>query len=234
MKFSRNLITILIISFLFFGCSKNNPFKREYNYDFNQGLHGWDILFSDYPVGEESNYELVFEHTNLPAPLDNTLKSIKVSGNNHSDDLLSMLYRKIDGLEPHTTYSIALNIDLASKACRSCPGAGGSPDLCLGAGAVSFPPQNQISTGSIPYYRPNFSSAIQSCQSNSSLKVLGTVGVGEGTTNPYTLINRNNYQNPIEVATNSNGELWLLMGTDSGYEGITTLYYKQLTVLVKK
>jgi hypothetical protein len=33
---------------------------------------------------------------------------------------------------------------------------------------------------------------------------------------------------PFQVTTNESGELWLLVGTDSGFEGTTTIYYNQI------
>src|SRR5215470_12652232 len=163
----KSIIAVLFLPIIFLSCKKNEPIYKEYKFDFNEGLQGWNILFSDYPIGDESDFELSIEHTRLPVPLDTSIRSIKVSGNNHSDDLLSMLYRKIDGLAPNATYRVGFNVDFASNACKSCAGAGGSPDLCLGAGAISFEPKTETSSGTVPYYRPNFSSEIQGCQSNS-------------------------------------------------------------------
>jgi hypothetical protein len=233
--FKKILNILFLLTTILLSCKKKNEQSyKEYQFEFNETLQGWSVLFSDYPVGDENNFELKFEQARLPAPLDTSVKSIKVSGNNHSDDLLSMLYRKVDGLSPNTTYWVGFDIDLASNACKDCAGIGGSPNLCLGAGAISFPPQNRISSGPTPYYRPNFLSGIQGCQSNASLKVLGRIGVGNGLNIPYTLINLNNYENPIPVTTNSDGELWLLVGTDSGFEGITTIFYKKIKARLKK
>ena len=38
---------------------------------------------------------------------------------------------------------------------------------------------------------------------------------------------------PINVISNSNGELWVIIGTDSGFEATTTIYYNRITVNVK-
>ena len=232
MNFATKLITTILFSVSLLACKKEQGnTTKEYKYDFNEGLQGWNILFSDYPVGEEANHELIFEHAGLPASLNDTCKSIKVGGNNHSDDLMSMLYRKIDGLEPNTNYYISFSVDLASNACISCAGAGGSPNLCLGGGILSFLPENEIeNSSSKPMYRPNFVSEIQSCLSNDSISALGKIGVSDEFPTPYKLININNTDESIRASTNNIGELWVLVGTDSGFEGITTLYYKQITI----
>ena len=37
---------------------------------------------------------------------------------------------------------------------------------------------------------------------------------------------------PIEVKSNDSGELWLIIGTDSGFESTTTIYYNRIKVTV--
>jgi hypothetical protein len=44
------------------------------------------------------------------------------------------------------------------------------------------------------------------------------------------MINRNNIGNPVTVTTNSKGEFWLIIATDSGFEGKTSLYYKSINI----
>ncbi len=63
--------------------------------------------------------------------------------------------------------------------------------------------------------------------------VLGTVGI-EGNDYKYQIIKRTNQQAPFSAKTNDKGELWLLVGTDSGFEGVTTLYYTQIKAVLLK
>ena len=70
-------------------------------------------------------------------------------------------------------------------------------------------------------------------QAGASTVVLGNIAV-ETQNYAYTLITRSNStQNaaPFIVTTNSLGELWLIVGTDSGFEGKTTLYYTKVNVV---
>ncbi|KPK84345.1 MAG: hypothetical protein AMS27_10185 [Bacteroides sp. SM23_62_1] len=221
---------IQIFSILMPGCDEDtgrgNPLVFEFS--FESGMQNWECFFSDYPVGEEEFYELEFEHTFLPESLDQNTKALKISGNNHSDDLFSAIYRKFDNLKPDHTYSVTFDIELASNAPSNAFGVGGSPDLALGAGGISYPPENSIDD--INHYRPNFESLLQSGLSNPVLRVLGTIGVSEEIPTPFMLINRNNIGNPIDIPTNSNGEIWLMIATDSGFESTTTLYYKSIKI----
>jgi hypothetical protein len=42
-------------------------------------------------------------------------------------------------------------------------------------------------------------------------------------------VQRNNHAARQTVVTDSSGSLWLVFGTDSGFEGLTELWYTHLT-----
>ena len=44
----------------------------------------------------------------------------------------------------------------------------------------------------------------------------------------------NNETLPIEVTTNPYGSLWLIAGTDSGFEGKTALYYSLVKIKISE
>ena len=59
--------------------------------------------------------------------------------------------------------------------------------------------------------------------------------VANGTDNcsvgaPYRMISRDNQDTPFTITTGDDGTLWLLVGTDSGFEGKTALYYDTIRV----
>ena len=231
-RLKKILFLGLIITLGLVSCNGNENSERNYTFDFNKiGTENWKSLFSDYPVGKEDFYELIFEHSALPEPLDTNLMSLKISGNNHSDDLLSVIYRKFDDLQPNKKYLVTFDIDFASRAVKGGLGSGGSPDLSIGAGGISFVPENTIDNRN--YYQPNFESRLQSGLSNEVFKVLGKIGGSDSYPPSFTLLNRNNLEAPIEIETNSEGEAWLMIATDSGFEGVTTLYYKSIKISFK-
>jgi len=232
MKYFRLLKLVCIFLPLLNSCTKEVEVKPtiKHTFTFNNGNENWVSLFSDYPVGKETSYELEFTNTFLPVPLDQNIKALKITGNNHSDDLFSAVYHKFDNLQPNKTYSIVVSIDIASNALIGGAGIGGDPNLSIGVGGVNYLPANIIDNSN--YYRPNFISKLQSGQSNEVFKVIGNIGVSSSFPTPYKIINRNNIDSPITVTTNSLGELWLMIATDSGYEGTTTLYYKSIDIKI--
>jgi len=229
---NRYAIFAFLFTLVFISCKKDKEKDvKEFEFDFTGNTEGWEGFFSDYPAGSENFYELGFSHSFLPAPLNESVRSIKISGNNHSDDLLALIVKKIDGLLPNAVYSVTFNIELASNVTSNSPGAGGSPDLEFGVGGLSYKPENSLDAG---YYRPNFTSLLQSRQSNEVLQSVGRIGVSTDFPAPFTLVNRNNLSEPMQLKTNNNGEMWLMIGTDSGFEGITTLYYKSIKIRMEQ
>jgi len=195
--------------------------------DFSTGYDGWTGDFADYPVTDSLFYELQFYRTTLPSPLDPNKYSLMISGNNHSDDLFMFIKRKITGLSPNSTYQLYISIDFASKYPTHAVGVGGAPGegVKVKAGASLLEP---VKIKADSYYRMNIDKDNQG-NPGADMDTIGHVGVTD-TTTVYTMINRNNSGHLFTIKTDSKGEVWICIGTDSGFEATTTLYYKQITL----
>lgn len=207
----------------------------DYEADFSQSTDGWWGDFADYPVGENDSaeYELQIDYTDLPANLATGQKSIMISGNNHSDDLFMFIKKKITGLNPSTDYTLVFAVEFASNAPTGAAGVGGAPgeSVYVKVGGVSMEPKKIIDGN---YYRMNIDKGNQS-QDGEHMTVIGNIAVSS-TTSDFTEIERNNSTSntPLTVRTSSQGELWLIIGTDSGFEGKTTLYYTHVNVVLSR
>ena len=200
-------------------------------FDFRDDAQGWIADFADYPVGEEAFYELEAELAKLPAPLDETQQAFRLSGNNHSDDLFMFIKRSVDGLAPNTTYTVRFQVEFASNASVECFGVGGAPgtSVTLKAGASSVEPMPQTDETS-GHYRMNIDKGNQSNGGQDAL-VLGHVGIEVPCAEPvYHLKMSSNGAGTFSARSDDQGQLWLLIGTDSGFEATTTLYYTQIEV----
>jgi hypothetical protein len=227
----RNLIlTGLLAIIVLAGCeSKEEPYFREIAYYFNDKLQGWTGVISDYPQGEEDSSDFEFGLKKLPLPLDTSLYAVKISSNNQRGGLFTYMFAPVSSLASNATYSITFNIQLASNISTSTiAGPEGSPNIAIGAGALDTVPVNVLDDTN--WYRPNFEVKLQNKESTEVMQVLGNLGVTDGTT-AYTAIGRNNYANPIKVKSNNEGKIYLLIGWDSGYKGVTAIYIK--TVIVR-
>lgn len=220
----------ILSSIMLLSCEIDREESYTVTFNFYDDANGWIGDFSDYPVNGEEFYALEQGWTNLPVPLDTLKGAFRISGNNHSDDLFMYLKRKVDGLRPSTSYRITFEVELASNAPTNAAGIGGAPgeSVILKVGAVQRQPDKVVVDG---YYLMNLDKGNQSA-SGEDMVAIGHVGVSD-TTSVYTLINRNN-GSPFMVNTDVSGEFWVIVGTDSGFEGITTLYYSNIKLEIVK
>lgn len=236
---SRSLLGLLI--FLVASCGIDDEpggFRIiSYTFDFNTSQHDWVPGFADFPAGPEDStfYELQFAYTAEPESQKN---SLMMSGNNHSDDLFMYVKRKLTNLDPNTPYTLTYEVDLASNAEEGSVGAGGSPgqSVFLKAGASKEEPKSVIEGD---YFVMNIDKGNQS-RSGSDMLVIGDISIPAGSSG-YELISRTNapgnnntYNMPLVAYSNADGEMWLIVGTDSGYEGVTTVYYTSINVVLSR
>jgi hypothetical protein len=205
----------------------------NYSVDFNISADNWSGDFADYPAGEYDSigFELETERTQLPSNLGANRKGLKVSGNNYNDDLFMFIKRKVSGLDPYTDYTIVFGVELASNAPTGTIDSEGPDDVFLKVGAVPMEPKKVIEGN---HFRMNIDKGNQG-QGGEDMMVIGNIAAGPNTST-YAMIERNNTANnaPRFVRTNSKGELWLIVGTDSSFKGLTTLYYTKVDVIFSR
>lgn len=199
-------------------------------YTFESGLEGWQAGFADYPqAAREEDYTMQAVHSLVPPNLSPRTYSIRISGTNRSDDLFMFLKKQFAGLRPHQTYQLSFEIILASQYPQNAVGVGGSPggSVTLKAGASQVEPLPVLAQAD-NWWRMNIDKSNQS-QSGRDMQVLGTIGIA-GSAFVYERITRSNQANPIRVQADEAGKLWLIVGTDSGFESTTTVYYDEIRV----
>lgn len=219
-----------IIAFLFVAGLLVLPFSgnaQTYSFDFSPGYEGWSGDFADYPAVDSVFYELACGRMPLPLPLDTQQYSLMITGNNHSDDLFMFIKRKITGLLPNTSYRLLIDVTFASNAPTNAFGVGGPPGeaVTMKAGATLVEPQKVNSGG---FYFMNIDKGNQ-VMGGADMDTIGHVGVSD-TTTEYTLVNRNNASHLFQITTDSEGTVWVCIGTDSGFEATTKLYYHQINL----
>jgi len=199
-------------------------------FDFANGLEGWQGDFADYPADNPEFYELVFEHSTLPSPLDQKSGAIKQSGNNHSDDLFMFVKKKISGLTPNQNYGIKYTIEFASDVPDGSFGVGGSPGeaVTIKVGASQLEPKKVLQSDN--YYRMNIDIGNQT-NGGKDMMVLGDFSndTQQAEYRLKTLIQAAYF----EIQADANGEFWLIIGTDSGFESTTTIYYNKINIEFK-
>lgn len=236
-------ISIRIVAFIFLCMTSTLVFAQpapttvSKSFDFRNGALGWQGGFADYPPGTDNGfYELKSEIRPLPSELNVNGTGFFIQGNNHSDDLFMFLKRRLDssdGIVAGQAYQVTYTIVFASNAQSGCFGVGGSPgdSVVLGAGASPAEPQALMTASAGP---SDFAFLRMNVEKNGGIAASGTGTIANGqpcntSSSPYVSVQRT-HQHTSPVNANARGELWLILGTDSGFEGRTALYYQQINV----
>lgn len=231
----RNLSFILLAVLCSCSLSDNDPSASIFtaSFDFSESQAGWEADFSDMPSNPEDSlfYELKFAYTNLPENLGGK-KSLMLSGHNHSKDLFMFIKRKVSGLIPNTTYTLVFEVELASNAPKGSVGADSSPgeSVFLKAGASEVEPAKVLESDQ---YTLNVDKGNQRWPGSNAI-TLGDIAIPAAASD-FTIISRSNAATSssqvFTAQTNTAGEIWLLVGTDSEFEGVTTVYYTKINII---
>ena len=225
----RSKLILIFFSLFIFSCNKTeiDPQPKIFEFNFLKDSEGWQGDFSDYPSDPDQwgIYELVKTYSHLPSPLNTPKGAIYLSGNNRSDDLFMYIKKQIDSLQPNTTYQLIMTVEFSTNAPSGSVGVGGSPaeSVFVKAGASAIEPKNQLDE--LAYFRLNIDKGNQSIDGK-NMVLIGNFS-NETEENTYRL-KKLSMMTPLEVQSDANGSLWLIVGTDSGYEATTSIYYNYI------
>lgn len=203
-------------------------------YDFEDGSDGWASDMSDSSEATRPD-DFLSQTGSAPPGFDADAGFIHLAATNTSDDVFMYLRRQVgpdDGLEPSTDYDIDYTVEFASDAPTGCAGIGGPPGeaVWLKVGASNDEPLPVNSDGDV---RLSIDKGNQS-QAGPAAVIAGDVANGipceealDSAQPPYSMVE---HGATVEGTTDGEGNLWLFVGTDSGFEGRTSIYYDRIDV----
>lgn len=220
----KSFVTSLVLLMLFW----NGLLTAQiFTFDFSQGSQLFTGGVSDFGVNQSEQHQFVFENEALPPPFPPGTHAQYVSGTNPSDDLFMFMKRHITGLQPNTMYEVTFVVEFASIYPTNAIGVGGPPGegVTMKVGVTLIEPDTMIDGGDVVM---NIDKGNQS-QPGADMDTIGHVGVSD-TTTVYTLKTNHNLSHPFNFMTDSDGDAWFIVGTDSGFESTTAIYYTHITV----
>jgi len=199
--------------------------SQTFTFVFSSGPQDWVAGFADYPAGQEAFYELASGYQPLPAPIGPGASAWFLAGNNHSDDLFMFLKRRVTGLRADAAFTATFTVEFATDVPRGCVGIGGQPgeSVHVKAGAASTEPRTQPDASG--HLRLTVDQGNQANDGRDAV-VIGTIenAVVCGNAPRWELKSLQSRTNALTVRTDRDGALWLFTGTDSGFEGRTSIY----------
>ncbi len=214
----------------------------SFSFDFRNGSLGWQAGFADYHTStDDSGFALRAEMRALPPELGVNGTGFYFQGMNHSDDLFMFMKRRLgpsDGIVAGQAYWLDFTVVLASNA-PDCAGIGGAPGFSVFFKVGGSPAEPRSLRGKPTFFAPGVFRDVRmnldksnQAQSGIHASVAGNIWNGlpcGSNSGPYVSIQRI-HRHTAPVMANSDGELWLLVGTDSGFEGQTAIYYQNIDV----
>ncbi len=209
----------------------------SFSYRFDEDAEGWTGDFTDLPVDYEPDlYELEFGHAPLPEELREYGSGLRISGMNRSDDLFMYVKRGLteeDGIKPNTTYHATFEVKFATNAPAGAVGVGGPPGeavwVKVGVADEEPVPVEEMAMGDL-YYLLSVDKGHQNEDGENAIRIGDVAKVEDDGFELYELKTLDNRAQPLQVTSDADGNLWIFVGTDSGFEGRTTLYYHQISV----
>jgi len=203
---------------------------------FNGNTDGWMGGFADYPDREKTIYKLKYAIKPLPKELNIKSNALFLSGVNRSDDLFMFVkknFHKSTKLKPNTTYSVTLDFGIATNVSSGLVGVGGAPgeSVYVKAGVTTHEPKSELNKQG--FYLMNMDKGNQSEDGKNSL-LLGNLAKPNSDDDRYALKTFTNKNRPFIVKTNAKADLWLMIGTDSGFEGETSIYIPHVNVKIRE
>jgi hypothetical protein len=215
------------------------PPVLTFSFDFTGGSgQGWEAGFADYSPGME--VRTTGEIRLLPPEIGSGT-AWYLSGWNVSDDLFSFLRRGLDrrdGIIPGQNYLITYTVTLATNAGPECGGVGGAPgeSVSIKLGGASHRPEPVLipasrSASGFDFIQMNIDKGNQS-QGGVHGSTAGTVTseepipCGGAVFAPLVRYHEHRYA----IRSSPDGDLWLLFGTDSGFEGFNQIYVQKIDV----
>ncbi len=233
LRFPLFIVISLIRSISLFGAQE---IVNEFT--FSNSNHGWVGEFADYPVGGESFFELAWGWENLPVEIStsstNLTKGFFLTGNNHSDDLFMFAKRQIEGLQPNAFYDLIFSVWIESNVSSGFSvGIGGSPgkSVFFKVGASCEEPKKVLLND---YYLLNVDKGNQASSGKNAL-VIGDLE--SPALDPYDsryCPKQLGHRIPLRAQSDSQGRLWIFLGTDSGFEGTSKFYIAQVNLQLDK
>jgi len=247
----------LLLSLLLFvlavlaGCSSSGPeFDPQvqpgvFEFDFETGRQGWEPIFVGVPKDKEGGEDLAVneiesDHRALPDEVEKEGEALFARGFTGTPGLGLFFRRRVSGLAPGTRYRVSFEVEIASNVGEGCFGAGGSPSSTrIHTVAVPRKPTREVKEGRLTdFYVFDDEATAEAMASPTS--ALGTIANGLPCKEaseigwPFRLKTLSSEPDFWTVTTGEKGEVWLLVGSITSFNGKVSLYYNEVTARFEK
>lgn len=234
----KKILAVIIISLcalsLLAGCdtkSTEEPGGKKivFQADFAEDSQGFEPIFADYSIDDDGldKYGMEFRYDEIPVSGEESY-GLYIASSNRSDDIFMGYVKELAGFDASTEYTFDISFKLATKVEGGLMGIGGSPGeaVFVKTGIASeYPIVGTAEDGVERIINVDIGSQ---SQGGNDLAVVGDMTKPDGVAEGFVF-------KEISIActakANAEGHVYLIIGTDSGFEGFTEYYLDDITVM---
>ncbi|MFN2324996.1 MAG: hypothetical protein ABR551_03840, partial [Gemmatimonadales bacterium] len=146
---------------------------------------------------------------------------------NISDDLFMYWTRPLTGLRPNQLYDVTVTVDFVSNYGQGCQ-VGNAASVWIKAGLVPEKPERVLDNDN--WVRLNVDKG-QQASGSANVLVLGDIRNGQAGcsgTAPFATNRHVSATRALRVRASEDGSFWVLLGTESGFEGAHEIFFTRL------
>lgn len=244
--YSKLLIGTILATTLA-GCdfSSSSTDKQELmlSYDFSETSQNFSIDTADHSVEHPSNEQIMAEMSELPSPYEYR-KGIKFRWNNYSDDIKGFIKQKISGLNANKEFQADFQVDVLTFMSENCAGIGGNPGQAVRVKAAVLNEEPVKEIESSEYFGEIIEQYVISIDDGQSggddVTVMGHIGLPVACDDAFFMnppvweIKPLTNDETFTFTSNKNGEAWVYVSIDSGFEGISEFYLTNVDVNIQE
>jgi len=202
-------------------------------FDFESGNQDWTGGISDYPVGYEADIDYSFRNIQSASNSPIEGNGLIIHADNPHEDLFYFFKRKVLGLEPNSKYKLDFEF-LVSTQLITTESISSSDELYLKIGAVNYEPDSMHikTSNSVDYITLNVDKGTTNSEGGKDLINIGSVI--EFTKATQEVISGNTFEYDIEVTSDKDGIIWIIIGVDSGIKNELAFGLEAVTIYYRK
>ena len=203
-------------------------------FDFESGDQQWNGGVSDFPVEfvDSLSVRMTTDEVANSLFLDGG-SGLNISGENPHGDLFYYFYRKVAGLTPNKLYQLDFEF-LVYAQLLEAPETLSSDELYLKIGAVNWQPELEEVEwhNSLEYQTLNLDKG--EVNSDGGKDMINVGSIKSFTDEVPEIISGNTFDDNFTVESDANGNIWILVGVDSGIKSNLTFGMEALNVYYRE
>jgi len=235
MKNISIFIWAIFASFMLSSClgEEEEPVEPAYDYwsvfNFQDGSNAWEGGFAGYPIEDSALYALDTGHVEVPNGSFEGIfneNAYRLSGKSVNENLFFYFKKEIEGLEPTTNYALTFNYRIGFQVLTDSLDTLAGKNLYVRAGAVPEEPMATPGNNNLMELNLNAGSGLDD---GDDMAYLGRITIGD-TDFVRQVFLVESQEDVIEVTSNSEGKLWLVLGIDSEVPDTVNVFYSGVAV----